>query len=143
MIRLRTAQPHRRDEHQHVHDQVHLRGQHGEDPVRTRDARYECVQQGDKSDHGALCGENAHLDAKNTEANPKTASAGADPSEPTDPTVSSASVTQLINPPAGGGAAGRTTRDRPSSLVSVARGCWRLRTHMSASWWWRLTGGER
>jgi hypothetical protein len=63
MIRLRAAQFHRRDEHQHVHDQVYLRGHRGEDPVRVRDARYEGIEQGDDGDDGALRGENAHLDA--------------------------------------------------------------------------------
>jgi hypothetical protein len=63
VIRLRAAQPDRRDEHQHVHDQVHLRGHRGEDPVRVRDARYEGIEQGDERDDGALRRENAHLDA--------------------------------------------------------------------------------
>jgi hypothetical protein len=60
---LRAAQLDRGDEHQHVHDQVHLRGQRGEDPVGVRDARNERVQHGDEGDHDALRGDDAYLDA--------------------------------------------------------------------------------
>ena len=50
---------------------------------------------------------------KNTEASPRTASGGADPRFPTDPTVSRASAVQLISFGAGGCAAGRTGRSGP------------------------------
>jgi hypothetical protein len=47
MIWLRAAETHCGNEHQDVHDQVHLRGQRREDPVGTGNGRDERVEQRD------------------------------------------------------------------------------------------------